>query len=118
VGVTRLQERRRTGISGNASWSAAAEIPACALRFGYSAWQRLLCSLPFASVRCGGHARNGGSERNCVQEAAHPAVAAERIRLVIDISDGGEGPAAADVSFLDLVVVAFDVGSEPVEVVA
>jgi hypothetical protein len=49
---------------------------------------------------------------------AHPAVAAERIRLVIDISDGGEGPAAADVSFLDLVVVAFDVGSEAVEVVA
>jgi hypothetical protein len=52
TGATRLQERRRVGINGNASWSVVAAKSVC-LRFGYSAWQRVLCSLAFASVRCG-----------------------------------------------------------------
>jgi hypothetical protein len=69
-----LQERRRTGINGNASWSVVATRPVCR-RFGFSAWQRLLCSLAFASVRCRCANRAAEGERGNVP--AMPEVSIE-----------------------------------------
>ena len=51
-----------------------------------------------------------------VHEPAQPAVAAERIRVVVEAADSGKDPAAAEIPFLDLVVGAFDVAAEAVEI--
>jgi len=53
-----------------------------------------------------------------IDEPAHPAEAAARIRVVVEAADRCEAPAAAEVPLLDLFVPIFDVGAEAVEIVA
>ena len=57
-----------------------------------------------------------GSEDAAVDQAAHPAVAAVRSRLVVRAADGREDPPVEEVPFLDLVVVALAVCPKALEV--
>src|SRR5919106_3252146 len=53
-----------------------------------------------------------------VHEPAHPAVAVRWVRVVVEAADSGEDLAASKIPLLDLVVEAFGVCAEAVEVVA
>jgi hypothetical protein len=59
-----------------------------------------------------------GLEHACIDEPVHPAVAAERVRVVVEAADGSERPAAAGYPLLDLAVAIFNAGAEAVEIVA
>src|SRR5262249_57357826 len=61
---------------------------------------------------------SGGSECLGIDEPAHPAEAAQGVRLVVDAPQCGEDPGAEEVPLLDFVVVILEVAPEAVEIVA
>ena len=59
---------------------------------------------------------SGRRERPGLDEPAHPAEAAVRIGLVVVVPDRGEDPSVAEIPLLDLVVTAFGIGAEALQI--
>jgi hypothetical protein len=53
-----------------------------------------------------------------VGEPAQPAVAAQRIRVIVEVAEGGKRLCPVEVPLLDLVMGTFDVGAKAVEIFA